>query len=169
MGTGIYIIDAVIIACIILPFIFIITGRRKRESTLRKILQFEAAQNNCNLDEMEIHNSFAIGLDTEAKKLLFRKTTALKKYTQIINLSTVEHCEFLKITRSVKTKTKGEKVIEKLHLTFIHNNGQRTSILEFYDHEDEMILDDAVITGEAWERKINLLLLSGSMGFSVAR
>ena len=168
MGTGLYIIYAVIIACVVLPFILFITGSRKRNRQLTKVLQSEATRQNNKLDKIEVNNSFAIGLDTNAQKLFFHKSTATKEYTQSVDLTTVEHCDFLKVTRAITTKTKREEIIEKLILSFTHHHHKENSVLEFYNHEDEMILSDEVLMGEKWKQEINTLLASKPEALAMA-
>lgn len=158
MGTGLFIIDAIIIAIVILPFALFINGSKKRERQLRKALQSEATKHNCNLSKLEVHSNFAIGLDQNEKKLVFYKKAEKRAYTTLVDLKTVAACKALKINKQVKNKTKHYELIDKLKLSFIHHNKNKVTDLELYNNDDTMTLNNEVLLSQKWEDEVNTLL-----------
>ncbi|MBU2927612.1 hypothetical protein [Winogradskyella psychrotolerans] len=158
MGTGLFIIDAVIIAIVILPFVLFINGSKKRKRKLRNALQDEAAQHNCKLSEVEVHSNFALGLDTTGENLFFYKETEDSAFVQTVNLKAIASCKFIKETKRTKDKTKGYHVIDSIQLSFVHQNLKDVTNLVLYNNDDEMTLNNEIALGQKWQEKISGLL-----------
>lgn len=158
MGTGLFIIDAIIIAIVILPFALFINGSKKRERQLRKALQSEAEKNQCKLSKLEVHSNFAIGIDATERKLFFYNKTKEGAHTKLIDLNTITSCKAIKDTRSVKNKTKSYDVIEKLKLSFIPHNKNEATNLELYNNDGEMTLNNEIVIAQKWQDEVNNLL-----------
>ncbi|WP_179318068.1 hypothetical protein [Winogradskyella helgolandensis] len=158
MGSGLFIIDAIIIAIVILPFVLFINGSKKRKRKLRNALRYEAAQNNCELSEIEVHSNFAIGLNTTGEKLFFYKETEVSAYAQVIDLKSIVSCKFIKESKRIKDKTKHYDVIDTIQLSFIHQNLKDVTNLVLYNNDDEMALNNELAIGQKWQDKISELL-----------
>lgn len=165
MGTGLFFIDVIIIAIVILPFVLFIGGSKKRTQQFKRALQSEAAQNHCKLQYIEVHGNFAIGLDIQAQKVLFYKKTAKESYTTIIDLKTVSSCKAIKETKRVKDKTTYYDVVINVQLSFLHNNGNTVSNLLFYDNDDELTLNDEIAVADKWQSEINNLIKGNTIAF----
>ncbi|MGJ8548684.1 hypothetical protein [Winogradskyella wichelsiae] len=157
MGTGLYIIDAIILVIIILPFILFINGSKKKQRTIRKALKAIAADNNCMLSKTESLNNFAIGLDTASGKIFFYKKNNNKSSSKIINLSSVSSCQVIKDTRRIKDKTNGYDLVNSVSLSFTHNNNQKES-LELFNNNTETSLSGELDVANKWQTYIEELL-----------
>tara|TARA_R110002111_G_scaffold98272_3_gene151625 strand:- start:28725 stop:29264 length:540 start_codon:yes stop_codon:yes gene_type:complete len=159
MGTGLIIIDVIIIAIVILPFALFINGSKKRSRQLRNTLKTETTEHNCKLDKLEIHGNYAIGVDTSQQKLFFHRKTETAVYSKVIDLSSVMSCKTTKETKRVKDKTKHYDVVEKIGLSFYHRNQNNDAYVEFYNN-DLMILSDQLEVAQNWQDYLNQLLSS---------
>lgn len=160
METGLFIIDAIIIAIVILPFALFINGRAKRKKQLRKAIETEAAQHNCKLTKLEMYNNFALGVDTDAQKLFFYKATTDVVFAKVVDLKSVAVCKIIKETKRVKNKSKHYDVIDKLQLSLINHNRDDVTYLEFYNNDDEVTLSDELSVAQKWQDYLNELLAS---------
>ncbi|SDH01286.1 hypothetical protein [Winogradskyella thalassocola] len=158
MGTGLFIIDAIIIAIVILPFALFINGSKKRQRKLRNALQSEATQNNCKLSKTEVHSNFAIGLDEVEKKVFFYKETEDSAYAQVIDLKFIVSCKFIKDSKRIKDKTKHYDVIDKIQLSFEHQNLKEVTNFVLFNNDDEMALNNEIVIAQKWQDIINDLL-----------
>lgn len=158
MGTGLFIIDAIIIAIVILPFALFINGSKKRKRKLRKALQSEATQNNCKLTKIEIDSNFAIGVDEAEQKLFFYKETSDFAFAQVVDLKSIVSCKTTRENKRVKDKTKDYDVINKLQLSFTHRNLNDVTELMLYNNDDEMVLNNEIAIAEKWQDYINNII-----------
>ncbi|EPR74799.1 hypothetical protein ADIWIN_0163 [Winogradskyella psychrotolerans RS-3] len=158
MGTGLFIIDAIIIAIVILPFALFINGSKKRERKLKKALQSEATQNNCKLTKIEVDSNFAIGVDEVEEKLFFYKETSESAFAQVVDLKSIVSCKTIRDNKRVKDKTKHYDVIDKLQLSFVHHNLKEATDLMLYNNDDEMVLNNEIAIAQKWQDYVNHLL-----------
>ncbi|REE27475.1 hypothetical protein DFQ09_101306 [Winogradskyella pacifica] len=158
MGTGLFIIDAIIIAIVILPFALFINGSKKRKRKLRKALQSEATQNNCKLSKIEVDSNFAIGVDEAEEKLFFYKETSELAFAQVVDLKSLVSCKTIRENKRVKDKTKHYDVIDKLQLSFTHHNLKEPTELMLYNNDDEMVLNNEIAIAQKWEDYVNNLI-----------
>lgn len=157
MGTGLYIIDAIILVIIILPFILFINGSKKKQRNIRKALKALAIDNNCTLNKTESLNNFAIGLDTASDKIFFYKKNNDKASSKTIDLSTVSSCHVVKDTRRIKDKSNGYDLVNSVSLSFTHNNNQKES-LELFNNNIETTLSGELDIANKWQAYIEELL-----------
>ncbi|MDO9039135.1 MAG: hypothetical protein Q7U59_12400 [Lutibacter sp.] len=71
MNLGTAIVGAIFIAIFMLPFIFMLSGRKKKEKQLRQSILAIANNHNCKISQQEISDEFAIGLDESLNQLFF--------------------------------------------------------------------------------------------------
>ncbi|WP_179333464.1 hypothetical protein [Winogradskyella costae] len=155
MGTGLFVIDAIIIAIVILPFVLFINGSKKRKRKLRKALQLEATQSNCKLTKIEIDSNFAIGIDEEEQKLFFYKETSEFSFAEVVDLKSIVTCKTLRENKRVKDKTKDYDVIDKLQLSFVHHNLKDVTDFMLYNNDDEMVLNNEITIAQKWQDYVN--------------
>ncbi|MBF8148531.1 hypothetical protein ITJ86_01395 [Winogradskyella sp. F6397] len=160
MGTGLFIIDAIIIAIVILPFVLFINGRKKRQKKLQKALQSEASLHNCKLSKVETHSNFAIGIDSSEQKLFFYKETEEAAYAQTVDLKSISACKSIKEYKQAKGNAKPNNVIDKIQLSFIHRNQKDATHLVLYNNNDEMTLNNELVVAQKWQDYITEFLES---------
>lgn len=158
MESGLYIIYAIIIATVILPFVLLIRGSKKREQKLRNALQSEAAKSNYKLDKIDTHGVYALGLDQTQQVLMFYKSTSENAKVQVVDLKTVQSCNASKVTRMVKGSGSQHEVIDQILLSFKYRNIKELSHIELYNNEDEKALSDELEVAQKWEVNINEIL-----------
>ena len=158
MESGLYIIDAIIIAIVVLPFALFINGRHKRKRKLRKALEQVATRSNCKLSKIDTYSNFAIGWDAAQEKLLFYKETADSAYAKVVDLKVIMSCRIVKDAKRVKDKKTHYDVIEKLQLSFEPKNKKDIVSLELYNNDDEMVLSNELVVAQEWEAFLNKYL-----------
>ncbi len=158
MGSGLFIIDAIVIAIIILPFVLFIYGSNKKQRQLKKALKAEATKQNCTLTRIDAQSNFAIGLDTKTNILFFHKTISGVVQSQSVDLNTIEVCDVNKATRRVKDGTKTNEVIDKVLLTFSPSAGQPRIDLEFFNSLTETGLSGELDMARKWQADVTRVL-----------
>lgn len=150
MDTGIIIVGIILIALSILPFVLAQRNRRKRERKLFQSLSNIATKQNCEITQYECSDDYIIGIDETSNFLFFFKQIKDTKVSQFLNLSEIQHCKTINISR-----TNGSiKKIDKLELSLLSSSNSKANIiLELYNSEERMQLGDDLQLVERWEKK----------------
>ena len=96
MNLGTAITGAIFIAIFMLPFIFMLQGRKKKEKQLLQSISTVANNQNCKISKYELCEEFAIGLDETANQLFFLKRTEDQEIAQFVNLSEIKSYQSFK-------------------------------------------------------------------------
>ncbi|NUM50744.1 MAG: hypothetical protein HUU48_06470 [Flavobacteriales bacterium] len=155
MDTGIIIVGIILIVLSILPFVLAQRNRRKRERKLFQSLSNIATKQNCKITQYECSDDYIIGIDETSNFLLFFKQIKDTEFSQFLNLSEIQSCKTINISR-----TNGSiKKIDRLELHFLSKTKKNPdTILELYSSDNRMQLGDDLLLVERWEKKINELL-----------
>lgn len=156
MNLGTAITGAIFIAIFMLPFIFMLQGRKKKEKQLLQSISTVANNQNCKISQHELCEEFAIGLDETTNQLFFLKKTADQEIAQFVNLSEIKSCKVIKSERSVNSKDANYKTINNLDLQFSFLNQKNPDVLfSFYNAEENMELNGEIQTIEKWANIVN--------------
>lgn len=156
MNLGTAITGAIFIAIFMLPFIFMLQGRKKKEKQLLQSILAVANKHSCKISQHELCEEFAIGLDETANQLFFLKKTEDKEIAQFVNLSEIKSCKVIKSERSVNSKDANYKLINNLDLQFSFLNQKNPDVLfSFYNAEEDMELNGEIQTIEKWAKIVN--------------
>lgn len=96
MNLGTAIVGAIFIAVFMLPFIFMLNGRKKKEKHLLQSILTIAGNHNCKISQKEITEEFAIGLDETLNQLFFLKKQMIKKLFSTLILKKLNRVKSLK-------------------------------------------------------------------------
>jgi hypothetical protein len=156
MNLGTAIVGAIFIAIFMLPFIFMLRGRKKKEKQLKQSILTIANNHNCKISQQEISEEFAIGLDETLNQLFFLKKTADKEIAQHVNLAEVKSCKVIKTGNVIGNKEDNYKSLDKLdlHFSFLDRKNQDISFT-FYDSEENFGLDGEIQMIEKWAKIVN--------------
>lgn len=156
MNLGIAITGAIFIAIFMLPFILMLSGRKKKEKQLLQSMLTIANNHNCKISQQEINEEFAIGLDEALNQLFFFKKTANKEISQHVNLAEIKSCKVIKTEHSIGNKADNNKSIDKLDLQFSFFDKKNPDIsLVFYDSEENFGFDGEIQMIEKWAKIVN--------------
>lgn len=156
MNLGTAITGAIFIAIFMLPFIFMLYGRKKKEKQLVKSILAIANNHHCKISQQEISEEFAIGLDESKNQLFFFKKTAFKEIAQYVNLAEIKSCKVIKTGNATGDKDDNYKLIDKLDLHFSFLDKKNPDIsFEFYNSEENFGLNGEIQLIEKWANIVN--------------
>lgn len=147
---------AIAILICFLPFVMITRSRKKKEKLFLKSLSDFAIQNNCQIDQREVFNSFAIGMDEAQNFVLFYSKTKDREIAQFVDLGKIQSCKVSNTNRTYKNKEGDHKVIDKLELNFIPTARNQPAVtMEFFNPEVSLQLSGELQSIEKWSKLIN--------------
>lgn len=156
MNLGTAIVGAIFIAIFMLPFIFMLNGRKKKEKQLMQSILTVASNHNCKISQQDISEEFAIGLDETLNQLFFLKKTTEKEIAQHVNLGEIKSCKVIKTEHFTGNKEDSSKLIDKLdlHFSFLDRKNSDISFV-FYDSEENFGMDGEIQMIEKWSKIVN--------------
>ena len=156
MNLGTAITGAIFIAVFMLPFIFMLNGRKKKEKQLLQSILSIANNYNCKISKHEVFDELAIGLDESSNQLLFYKKINENEIIQHINLAEIKSCKIINSGAIVNNKEGSYKSTEKLDLHFSFLDAKKPDILmEFFNAEENLELSGEIQLIEKWSKIVN--------------
>ena len=156
MNLGTAITGAIFIAIFMLPFIFMLNGRKKKEKQLAKSILAIANNHHCKISQQDISEEFAIGLDETVNHLFFLKKTPDKEIAQHVNLAEIKFCKVIKTGNTTGKKDNQHKSIDKLDLQFSFMDQKKQDVsFTFYNSEENFGLNGEIQLIEKWAKIIN--------------
>ena len=70
-------------------------------------------------------------------KVFFYKETEDSAYAQVVDLKFIVSCKFIKDSKRIKDKTKHYDVIDKIQLSFEHQNLKEVTNFVLYNNDDK--------------------------------
>ncbi len=141
---------AVMLGIIALPFILLHNNHlRKKRKFMDELLSLSEGSHPILSDHDFWRNRYAIGLDSENKKLFY--INKLKETSFVLDLKEFVSCRIISSTRGISGSNSTGSVIEKLDLALspVSGTGSET-ILEFFDHDVYMTPDGEIPLIEKW-------------------
>lgn len=147
------IIALVLLALFIGPLFYYRMAQKKKRNNFFKELTKLAEQEKVNFSQHDVWGLYyGLGLDNSTHKLFYFKKRDGREKKVLIDLNEVEKCRVNNINRTVNDT----RVIDRLELVFIYRNARLPEvILEFYDNEESMSLNDELHLTEKWKTIIN--------------
>lgn len=152
MDTGTLIVGVIILAACILPFVLMVSSRKKKEKQLLLSLTGIANNHNFKISMHELFEEFAIGLDEKANQLFFLRKTPENEIAQHINLEEVKACKVVKTGHSEDNFNTIDKL--ELQFSFLEKKNQ-DEFLVFYNSEENTQLSGEILTIEKWVKILN--------------
>ena len=163
MDTSSTIIGLVILAVFILPIILLHSARKKRERKQLELFDQYVSSKGLFLQQRELWNHYAIGMDTEHKQLFYAKQHLDDNREEVVSLSEIAMCEIAReMIRPTANAADDDLVLDRLELNLKFKESGRQSLrLEFYNREESTGLSDELELTEKWRKRINGALLNG--------
>lgn len=146
-----------LVALITLPFIFHYLHKKNKDIKFMKDLISLAEREKAIISQKEFwRECYAIGIDDISKKLLYIHKRKDKELRTLIDLSAVERCRIVNVSRMVKTQNSNNNVLDRLELVFSFQKSDiPEEVLEFYDSSEFMTTDGELPLIEKWLGIIN--------------
>lgn len=156
MNLGTAITGAIFVAIFMLPFIFMLNGRKKKEKLLAKSILAIANNHHCKISQQDISEDFAIGIDELSNHLFFFKKSTDTEIAQQVKLAEIKSCKVIKTGNITGNKDDQHKSIDKLDLHFSFLNQKNPDIsFVFYNSEENFGLNGEIQLIEKWANIVN--------------
>ncbi len=141
------------------PIVYVLVKQSSKERKQEKALQKIAADNNYQLDVMNIYGTLALALDTKNKKLI-RIEEGPHAATEIIDLNEVSKVNLSKHSENMIINKVRKDRIRKLSLD-LQNKEKLISEIIFYNEEDEDDTDAEIRLNDArkWDDLLHKALV----------
>lgn len=154
------IMGTIAVLALVGPFIFVLIKNKRKNNKTKSIFMKYANVDNSNIDESDILDNIAIGIDYNQNRLYFIKHSNNQESKQIINLNDVRSAKLEKKQRTVKSGKSSTLIIEKVELVLTSNNPNKQNyVLDLYDENINMVLSGEVQLANKWvailERVLN--------------
>jgi hypothetical protein len=160
-------LSSIIIGIIALSFFIVpvIYFEYFKKHTTKKFTAYfnEIAQNNgVKLSQFDIwRDSYAIGIDSDAKQILYLKRKNGQDETQFVDLSEVNKCRVSKDDERIKTPNGEQRVTTQIDLQIEFKNPEKPHLtITFYNGKNGDSVRDEVTLADKWSRLINSKLKS---------
>jgi hypothetical protein len=161
MDIATILLGTIIILACVLPLVFIIKNRSKKEKEFRDVIFDMAAKSNSNIDLYDRWNNTIIGIDNSNGKLFFYKKVGAKAIHHEIDLAEIEMSSI--VNTQHQTKSVNDSVTQRLELALISKGSNMNKLsLEFYnaDYDSLTIMDELQLV-EKWSRNVNSIISKG--------
>ncbi|MEE2772768.1 MAG: hypothetical protein VX712_11170 [Bacteroidota bacterium] len=129
------------------PIVYVLVKQNSKERKQAKALKKIAAENQLELDVINIYGSLALGLDTRNKRLI-RIEEGVHEATEVIDLTAVSSVNLSKKSENMVINKIKKDRIQKLSLD-LQNGQQQVSEIIFYSEEDEDDIDAEIRLNDA--------------------
>lgn len=136
----------------VIPIVLLNRRGKKTVQLFKKKLFSQAEKESCTINEFEIWNNAAIGIDTESSKIFFLKKVAYKDENEKIDLKEVSSCQLINTNQNFNTKDGQQTIVEKLELVFSFKEQQKDQkSFVLYDRDlDNINLNGEVQIAQKW-------------------
>ncbi|MEQ8364800.1 MAG: hypothetical protein RIF39_13440 [Cyclobacteriaceae bacterium] len=160
MYLGTIITGVLLTAACAMPIVISNRNRSKRMKHFFDLLKNYATQLNGQIDQYDVWNGTAIGVDKVKMKLFYLQTNGDNRIEKEIALKGVRQCQIEKKIRTVNNNGDSVKVIERLDLRFLFTDSNTTEVLlPFYNNNrDNLSIDRELELLNNWSALITDLL-----------
>jgi hypothetical protein len=156
MDSGMIVIGIVSVLICALPIILTNRSRNKRTKLHLALLKEKAKDQNCEITQHEIGDTYSIGIDENRNCLFFLAINKGVVRDQFVDLYTIGDSKIANISRPISGN---DKIIDSLSLQLSPRlKKQATIVLEFYNSEVSFQLGGEIKSLEKWNVVINDLL-----------
>lgn len=136
----------------VIPIVLLNRRGKKTEQLFKNKLFSQAEKDSCEINEFEIWNNAAIGLDSNSSKLFFLKKVAYKDEYENMDLKEVSTCQLRNTNENFNSKDGQQTIIEKLELIFsFKGHGKDPKSIVLYDRDlDNLNLNGEVQIAQKW-------------------
>ncbi|MDG5491237.1 hypothetical protein [Psychroserpens sp. SPM9] len=153
MNLGITITSAVLLLLVVAPVALIQQQQKKKEKNLLKALKTLTNQHHATLSEYDVFRNFAIGMDSETKRLFFYKKDNSNIIAQHFDLNEFTSCGILK-SKKASPQNKSEQIAKLQLILNPKHHSKAHEAIEIYNQESDFQLDGELDVLHKWERLI---------------
>jgi hypothetical protein len=157
MDKGSTLIALVLVILTALPFIVLKINKKMKKMKFYKDFVKLSEKEKVTLSHKELwNNCYAVGIDTDSKKLLYFNIHEDKENGTLIDLFEVEKCRIVNTDRHIKSQNNKGNQANRLDLVFTYMNpniAERS--LEFYKNSEFMPNTEEYAQIENWLNIIN--------------
>ncbi|GAK90705.1 hypothetical protein JCM19297_2021 [Nonlabens ulvanivorans] len=158
MEKSMLIITITLIILCVLPFLIINGKAKKRANLLKTILETKLQNDSRVLADYEIHNSFALGLDSNYNYLYFYTNNDDTEIVKIVKLNQISTCQVVKDSKRIINGKSSYELIERVRLVFCTSHHIIIDYFELYNDEVSSQLDGEIALAHNWKQKLDELL-----------
>lgn len=160
MYLGTTIASVLLVAVCVLPIVVSNRNRSKRTKYFLDKLNRFATQYGGQIDQHDIWNDSAIGIDKIKLKLFYIQTNGETQIEREVDLKEVHQCKVLNKSRTINNNGDSARIIERLELGFVvADKTHPDKLLSFYDNSrDNLSVNREFELVNKWEALINELL-----------
>ncbi|MEP2669488.1 MAG: hypothetical protein ABJH04_10860 [Cyclobacteriaceae bacterium] len=160
MYLGTTITGVLLAAACAMPIVISNRNRSKRMKHFFDLLKNYASQLNGQVDQYDVWNGTAIGVDKVKMKLFYIQTNGESRIEKELILKAVRHCQVEKKIRTVNNGGESAKVFERIDLRFSFTDTATPEVLlPFYNNNrDNLSIDRELELANKWSVLINELL-----------
>ncbi len=160
METGVLIITAILVTIVILPFIAMARGNRKKQKDLYTHLERFAVLHKGHVTEYDTLKNFAIGIDIQTKHLYFYKKTPKSEICRDIDLQKVRGCTIDKQAHNFKDGKSTNQILDTVRLVFLPAGGAVSEFLELFNADENFQVNGELELADKWRKKIQAALVA---------
>jgi len=160
MEIGVLIITAILVTIVILPFIAMARGSRKKQNDLYTHLESFAVPHKGHVTEYDTLNNFAIGMDSQTKHVYFYKKTPKAEIHQDIDLGKIRSCSVEKKMHSTRNGKNTSEVLDGIRLAFSPAGGALPEFFELFDADENFQVSGELDIADKWRNKIQAALVA---------
>lgn len=152
MDSSSIIIGLVILALVILPFIYFSTRNKNKENKNVKEFIQTGLKYGLEFSETEQWGNCLLGLDPVKRKILFRQFSGDQFTETVFDLNEVKSCSLL-VNNLQSAGT--SQAPDKIELVFQPKNKKAVENLQLYNSETDHVVYTQLEIGEKWTKLIN--------------
>ncbi len=145
----------VFIAIIALPVIILSKSGNKKKKALLQRYQALCTSLGLNINGSDTWNDLVLGMDKNARKLLFYKDGEAAGQHTLVDLNHVVNVKKINITRGGNTQSGAVNIIDILGLELALKDGQGPVTLEFYNSKYPFNLSNELELVGKWTKAIS--------------
>lgn len=160
MYLGTTIAGVLVVAACTLPIVISNRNRSKRTRYFFDKLSGFATQFGGQIDQHDIWNGTAVGIDKIKLKLFYIQVNGENRIEREVDLRAVQQCKVLNKSRTVNNNGDSNKIIERLELSFAFvDKTAPDKLLSFYDNSrDNLSINREFELVNKWAALVNELL-----------
>lgn len=146
------VISAIALGAFAVPVVYDQVQKKKVSQKFENNFLETAQKHDLNLEQHDTwRDTYAIGLDSSAGKLLYFKQGKNKNKEQVLNLAEVKHCE----TTKSGSRSRRSSGVNKVELEYMTQGSDKEKTLEFFSNGNYQQLRNEVQIAEKWKKIIN--------------
>lgn len=160
MESGNILFSIIIMALIIIPFVWMYVARNNNKKNLQKTFSTFAGPKGFSSGNIELYNQKGLAIDTNQKLVCFTPDVQTPEVYDCLSFEQIKECKVRTLKKSVTTASGSSEIIDKIQLVFVLSQGGE-KVFDLFSLEKDFQVSDQLSKSEKWSQQIN-----SSVGFS---